>query len=212
MKKIISFSLWGNNPKYGVGAILNAQLASKHFPEWECWFYYDKTVPRIYIDALQNFSNSKTIEVTDESYGAFWRLLPMQKDTIVLSRDTDSRLSERERNIVYDWLSTNKKVCIIRDHIRHYDFFILTGMLAVKDGLPKVISDEMRMKLYDKWYASEQVFIGDAIKKYMSDECEIYGLKETAWLRSTYSSIGKHFIGQSYDENNQPVYDAQMKE
>lgn len=212
MKKIISFSLWGDNPKYGVGAILNAQLAAKYFPEWECYFYYDKTVPKIYIDTLQTFSNSKTIEITDGSYGAFWRLLPMKKDTIVLSRDTDSRLSERERSIIYDWLGTLKKVCIIRDHIRHYDFFILTGMLAVRDGLPQIIFDEMKFKLFETWYAAEQVFIGDSIKKYMLNECEIYGFKEKAWLRYTYESIGKDFIGQSYDVNNMPVYDAQWKD
>ena len=31
-KKIISFSLWGNNPKYCVGAIKNAEL-QKNIPE-----------------------------------------------------------------------------------------------------------------------------------------------------------------------------------
>ena len=55
MKKIISFSLWGDKAMYTVGAILNAQLAQEHFPEWTCVFYYDKTVPGIYIKALEQF-------------------------------------------------------------------------------------------------------------------------------------------------------------
>lgn len=212
MNKIISFSIWGKDPKYCVGAIINAQLAKKYFPGWTCYFYYNNTVPKIYIDALNGFDNVKTIEITDNSYGAFWRLYPMQKNTIVLSRDTDSRLSEREKTIIDDWLLTNKNVCIMRDHIRHYDFFILTGMLSVKDGLPENIFSEMKTKLHETWYAAEQVFIGDSIKKYMFNECEIYGFKEKAWLRDTYSSLGKDFIGQSYDENNVPVYDAQIKD
>lgn len=212
MEKIISFSIWGKDPKYCVGAILNAQLAKKYFPEWTCYFYYNNTVPNIYIQALQEFDNTKVIKITDNSYGAFWRLFPMKENTIVLSRDTDSRLSLREKQIIDDWLHTDKNVCIMRDHIRHYDFFILTGMLAVRNGLKNIIFEEMQSKLRETWYAAEQVFIGDSIKKYMFSECEIYGFKEKSWLRDTYSNIGKHFIGQSYDENNEPVYDAQLKD
>ena len=43
--KIIAFSLWGNNPKYTVGAIKNADIAGKLFPEWICRFYIGKSVP-----------------------------------------------------------------------------------------------------------------------------------------------------------------------
>jgi hypothetical protein len=212
MQKIISFSLWGDNPKYGVGAIINAQLAQKYFPEWKCVFYYDKSVPGIYIKSLNEFSNVGTIEITDGSYGAFWRLFQIQKGNIVLVRDTDSRLSLRERKIVDDWLSLDKKVCVIRDHIRHYDFFILTGMLAVKDGLPDIIFTEMKKHLRDFRYASEQVFIGNSIRQMLESECEVYGIKEKLWMRESYKGIGKDFIGQAYDENGIPIYEGQLND
>ena len=32
MTKVIGFSLWGDNPKYTVGATRNAQLARKIYP------------------------------------------------------------------------------------------------------------------------------------------------------------------------------------
>ena len=120
MKKIITFSLWGDSPKYCCGAILNAQLAFEHYRDWECWFYYDDSVPKSYISILNGFDNCRTIHVTDGTWGAFWRFAAMQPDTIVLSRDTDSRLSLREKRIVDEWLASDKKLCTIRDHAAHY--------------------------------------------------------------------------------------------
>ena len=46
MKKIISFSLWGTNPKYTIGAIKNADLAEEIYPDWVCRYYVAQDVPR----------------------------------------------------------------------------------------------------------------------------------------------------------------------
>lgn len=209
MKKIISFSLWGNDPKYGVGAIINAQLAEKYFSDWTCYFYYNYTVPKIYIDCLNNFSNSKTILVEDDVFGAFWRFRSMVPDSIVLSRDTDSRLSLREKNIIDDWLLSKNKLCTIRDHANHYEFPILAGMWAVKDGLDE--EDFSKISNYNTpVYLMDQYYLRDVIwPKYKSSFSE-YGIKENIWMRNSYETIGKDFIGQTYDENNQPVYDQKL--
>lgn len=53
MSKIISFSLWGNNPKYNIGAIRNAELAKQLFPDWICRFYIGQSVPDKTILALE---------------------------------------------------------------------------------------------------------------------------------------------------------------
>lgn len=212
MRKIISFSLWGDSAKYGVGAIRNAQLAQSFFPDWKCVFYYDKTVPNVYIKALKWFGNVETIEVTDGTYGAFWRLRQLQPGNITLIRDTDSRLSPREKKIINDWMYTDKKVCIIRDHIRHYDFPVLTGMLAIKDGLPQVAMDDMKNHLNEFWYASEQVWIGKMVMQHLSNDCEIYGIKEKLWMRQSYEDIGRDFIGQAYDENENGIYEGQLND
>ncbi len=34
MNKVISFSLWGDNPKYTIGAIKNAELSKTIYPDW----------------------------------------------------------------------------------------------------------------------------------------------------------------------------------
>ena len=46
MKRVISFSLWGDNPTYNIGAIKNAEQAKILYPEFECWFYVHENSPK----------------------------------------------------------------------------------------------------------------------------------------------------------------------
>lgn len=210
MKKIIAFSLWGSNPKYTLGAIINVQLASSIFPDWECHFYYDKTVPALVITALNNFQNTRTVEVTDGTFGAFWRFRSMIPDTIVLSRDTDSRLSLREKQIVEDWLCSDSKLCTIRDHANHYEFPILAGMWGIRGGLDPVCIDAMNNFNTTHRYLVDQIYLKQIVWPMYEETSSVYGLKESMWMRNSYESVGKHFIGQTYDENNNPVYEPAL--
>ena len=213
MHKIISFSLWGDNPKYCVGAIINAQLAQKHFPYWTCVFYYDNSVPKIYVTALKQFSNVVTILVEDGTFGAFWRFLAMQDpNTIVLSRDCDSRLSSREKLIVDDWLNSKEKLCVIRDHFNHYEFPILAGMWGIKNGLCPSLQEKMKLYSGTHRYLVDQYYLRDEVWPQLQLNAKEYGIKETAWMRESYKDIGKNFIGQTYDENDTPVYEGKLND
>ena len=55
MKKIISFCVWGNNPKYCIGAIKNAILAKQIYPDWICRYHCDKSVPKDIIEKNNSF-------------------------------------------------------------------------------------------------------------------------------------------------------------
>jgi hypothetical protein len=47
--KLITFSLWGTDLKYLVGAQKNADLAAKIYPEWVCRFYVAESVPYSFV-------------------------------------------------------------------------------------------------------------------------------------------------------------------
>ena len=67
MKKVITFSLWGSNPDYTLGAIKNAILAKMYYPEFECWFYiHQNTVPYEIIDNLSKLDNTRIIFKTGD--------------------------------------------------------------------------------------------------------------------------------------------------
>ena len=37
MKKVISFSLYGNDPKYTIGMIKNVNISKELYPDWICY-------------------------------------------------------------------------------------------------------------------------------------------------------------------------------
>lgn len=136
MVKVISFSLWGNDSKYTIGAIKNAELAKKFYPDFECWFYIHKdTVPQNIIDELQKKQNVKIIfkEGNITHRGRLWRYEPMCDPSIeiMLSRDTDTRILEREVIAVNEWIDSGKTFHIMRDHPGH-SFKVQAGMFGTK--------------------------------------------------------------------------------
>ena len=94
-EKVISFCLWGDNPKYTIGAIKNADLANDIYPDWICRYYIGKSVPIKIIEELYTKRNTELFIMNEEGNwsGMFWRFLPAS-DTdveVMMSRDTDSR-------------------------------------------------------------------------------------------------------------------------
>ena len=210
--KYFTFSIWGDNPKYLQGAIRNAELAEEIFPEWKCVFYYDSTVPKETIDKLSSFKNTSVKEVTDDSFGAFWRFEMMFNNPgVILSRDTDSRLSLREKELIDNWLESEYNYMIIRDHDAHYEFPILAGMWGKKNVLmDSRLKDAMQEYVSTKQYLVDQFYLRDQVWPNIMHDTAIYGVKEVDWMRETYDFENKNFIGQTYTENDEPVYDGKI--
>ena len=137
MIRVVSFSLWGNQPRYTIGAIRNAQMAKMLYPEFECWFYIHKdTVPEIIINELKKYDNVKIILKEGDLNSCkpmMWRFEAIDEPNVevMLSRDTDTRIWEREVLAVREWLKSDKIFHIMRDHPWH-NFKIMAGMFGVK--------------------------------------------------------------------------------
>ncbi len=119
--KIISFSLYGNNIKYQEGALENVKLAKAIYPDWKTRFYLGADVDeKMERELLKNGAEVIRKGLNDGISGMFWRFEPMfEANTIMLSRDVDSRLSIREKSAVDEWLRSGKKFHIMRDHPLH---------------------------------------------------------------------------------------------
>jgi len=97
MLRIISFSLWGNNPKYNIGAIRNAELAKQLFPDWTCRFYIGQSVPDKTISALEALDPNCYIwnMDNDPQGGPGWKSHSGSYDR--------SKIQLFKRNILGDW-------------------------------------------------------------------------------------------------------------
>jgi len=143
MKKIISYSLWGDLPLYTVGAISNAKMAKEIYPDWICRFYIHKpSVPQWVVDELQSVDNVEIVFYHENigCGGSLYRFYPATEDDVdvMISRDTDSRLTVREKACVDDWLRTHKNLHIIRDACVHQSQ-MMAGMWGTRNGYLKWI-------------------------------------------------------------------------
>jgi hypothetical protein len=215
---IISFSLWGNNPKYTIGAIENAKLAQEIYPGWLCYYFVDSNVPQNIIDELSKFEHVvvNIIEGTNASNGhnnhtaAFWRFLALDSEAdIVLIRDTDSRPSQREKTLVNQFIFSNKLIHSIKDHPGHLGDKIMAGMWGAKKGAIPNMEDRIndflvRTLPHEMIYGIDQRFLG-----LIYDEFYSQILEHNPFQSETFNvpRIKFDFIGQAYDENNIPNFE-----
>ena len=122
---------------YTVGAIRNADLAKKFYPDFECWFYIHKeSVSQDIIDELQKRDNVKIIfkdgDITKVK-PRMWRFEPIDDPNVdlMMSRDTDTHILLREKLAVDEWIKSDKIFHIMRDHPWH-NVPILAGMFGIK--------------------------------------------------------------------------------
>jgi hypothetical protein len=130
---VASYSLWGCNPKYLIGALENARLIPKIYEGFSTRFFVDNLVPTSIIYQLKDHGAEIifTNEFGTARNGMFWRFKFLPNDDIVLVRDCDSRPSEREFACYTHWLTTDKNVSTIVDHPYHQEF-VLPGLMNFK--------------------------------------------------------------------------------
>jgi hypothetical protein len=206
MKKIISFSLWGENPKYTIGAIKNAKLASVIYPDWICRFYCGKSVPKNIIEQLESQKNVEIIEMGEQGdwTGMFWRFYACEDSDVMISRDTDSRLSLREKIAVDEWLNSYKEFHIMRDHPYHKTE-ILGGMWGCRNGILKNIKKLIDDYNKGDFWQVDQNFLREKIYPLVVNQSIIHDsyLKyNTDSKKFPTERINKEFVGDVFDEND----------
>ena len=143
-RNVISYSLWGDDPKYLQGALANATIAPVVYPAWVCRFYCDETVPGDVRSRLaQSGAQVVMMPTMQEAFaGLFWRF-HVTSDVSVqryLIRDVDSPLTCQERVAVDEWIESGELFHLIRDWYTHTEL-ILAGLWGgVRGALPDLDS------------------------------------------------------------------------
>jgi len=207
MKKIISFSLWGNNPKYCVGAIKNSELREKYYPDWTCRFYVHKDVPNEYIESLRSADDTEVV-IEDRAAnwtGMFWRFEPISEEdvSVMISRDCDSRLNLREADAVSEFMDSEKLFHIMRDH-PHHGFNVLGGMFGVKKGILDNMKDLCARFAQTDNYGTDYRFFDAIIGQIALEDIMVHDPFFTG-IDFPNPREKNQFVGQVFDENN--VYD-----
>jgi protein O-GlcNAc transferase len=206
MKKIISFALWGDDPRYTHGALKNIDLAQEVYPDWTCRFHTGKTTPKDIIDKISSHENCELI-IRPESCdwtGMFWRFEDASDPNVdvMICRDVDSRLTRREASAVNQWLDSGKKFHIMRDHPYHLTP-ILGGMWGVRSGFLSPMKEMIEVYTKGDFWQVDQNFLKEKVyplvrgNVFVHDEFfgDYFGEPVNAYI---HRRDEKHFIGQAY--------------
>jgi hypothetical protein len=204
--KIISFSIWGDNPKYTLGAIRNAELTPIIYPGWISRFYCGSSVPKTIIDELKSLPHIQVIEMEEAGNwtSMCWRFYPASEEDVefMISRDSDSRIDFREKAAVDEWISSGKSLHIMRDHKEHTSL-IMGGMWGIKGNaiqdIKKLIEDYHKG---DFWQV-DQNFLNSMIYPKLKDDAFIHDEfhnYERFKNRFPTERHGSDFVGQRVNE------------
>ena len=215
MIKVVSFSLYGNNPKYTIGAIRNSELIKEIYPGWDMWLYHDNSVPEDILNTLTN-NGVKLINMSDTGiFGMFWRFLPTDDENIerFIVRDCDSRMDNREKVAVDEWIQSDKTLHIMRDHPYH-NVPILGGTWGLKNG--KINNMRLQIDKYCKSkgsfsYGDDQKFLIALYNHFKDDTIshdEFFNYENNKPFPEKRK--GLEFVGKVFDENENTVKEHEI--
>jgi hypothetical protein len=213
MKKVISFSLWGDNPIYTIGAIRNAELSKEIYPDWVCRYYIGKSTPKDIIEKLNSFDNTEVIEMESDGdwTGMFWRFYAAGDEDVdvVIVRDCDSRVNIREKEAVDEWLNSDKGFHIMRDHPYHTTE-ILGGMWGSKKGVVSNIKNLINTYVKGNFWQVDQNFLKEQIYPQIKNNCLVHD--EFFEKKPFPSKRPKNlFVGQAFKENDDFLHIEHIK-
>jgi len=170
MKKILSFSLYGNKPIFNVGCIENAKLHKKYFTDWVMRVYCNHSVPEETLTELKKYDVEIVILDQDTNYFAsMWRFHPYSEPGVshFISRDADSRISKRDECAVNQWIESKKEFHIIRDHPVGHGWVINAGMWGCvpnpNENIIELINNYININNTPEEKSIDQRFLKDII-------------------------------------------------
>lgn len=208
--KVIAYSLYGDRKMYTEGMLRNIELAPVIYPGWRVWIYCNETVPREYLERYKRYDHVEIKDMTGSPYpGMMWRFLP--KVDIFISRDTDSRLMIREKECVEEWLASDKKMHVMRDHPAHR-LPVLGGLWGLKKNNLDMESTLSRFldqfKERDNWnYGIDQEFLR-AVYRFFVSQNSVLAHDSIGWFPGSIPfprPLGPefHFVGEVFNEKDE---------
>lgn len=180
MTNYISYSLFGDNPRYTINMVLNAELASSLYEHWKVLVYYDDTVPAKIVQRLQTYPNvilEKGSIEKDNWRRLMWRFQAYDKSdaNLVVFRDADSYLTKREKDAVDQWAKTEKDLHIMREVWPGHNSKIMAGMWGLRKNnrLTSLIELVKRYKGANE-YSIDQAFLNSVVYPMFKDSMVVH--------------------------------------
>jgi len=209
MLNIISYSLYGSLPKYLEGAVRNAEAIAESWPDWKARFYVGSSVPDKIREKLALLgAEIVPMDGPENPTAMFWRFQAFFDPHVsrVLIRDTDSRLTVRDKAAVDAWLASEKEFHIIRDHPFHQRP-ILGGLWGGTPARLKKLQKELSGTSAKGFYDEDQQVLAKIVYPKIKKHALIHDSffwRELASVSIPHERNNYEFLGEAFDELEQP--------
>ena len=208
--RVVSYSLWGDLPKYNVGALRNAELVKTMYPGWQARFYVGSNTPEDTIVQLKDRgANVIEMGIPGDWTGMFWRFYAASDFDVdvMISRDCDSRITSREVAAVDQWLKSNHMFHIMRDH-PHHAIEILGGMWGVRAPLMREMRVLIDQYVKGDFWQVDQNFLKQVVYPSVAPFAMVH---DEFFQKIPFPTErnGREFVGLAYDENEVPAVEQQ---
>jgi len=201
--------LYGNQEIYLKGAVENCILAPLHFPGWKPMFFIDEEVPTEIINRLLGLGANIHMGSSEISHNKMtWRYSAVSLDDaeIVIFRDADSRLSQRESVAVAEWVESEKAVHIMRDHPLHSQR-IMGGMWGIKPEFSVgEIQEVLDIQLTSEWGRDQDALAQFVYSRHAQNSIihDSYFRRELHARPFPTKRVNGEFVGERFDQDNKP--------
>ncbi len=214
-KRVISYSLWGNSPRYLRGALRNLLLAPDLYPGWELWFWLDDTVPTEFQELIIKLGGHIKKQSAEKSlfHKLSWRFYISDCPDVgyFLVRDADSVLSIREVRAVDEWLNSDNYFHVMRDWWSHTDL-ILAGMWGgianILPNIEKLIQEyrpeHVATKNADQWFLRDKIWCYIKSSVFVHDRCFAH-MTPHRWPSQPYNNEHVGYNESAHPDANQEI-------
>jgi len=151
--KVFSFCLYGTEPNYYTGLLENIEIIKQYYPDFTI------VVHKGFCDPSWVIPEGVEVNITNRggAINALLRYLSLHTAEVGFVRDTDSRVTARDRWCIDQFLKSDKMYHSIRDHYWHSSK-IMEGTFGWKKPLPLMIPTHEVEYGFDEQFLTQYVY------------------------------------------------------
>lgn len=155
--KVFSFCLYGTEPNYYTGLLENIEIIRTYYPDFTIMVY------KGHCDPSWVLPEGVVVDTTNREgpINALLRYIPLNYAEVGFVRDADSRVNERDRWCIDQFLKSDKSYHSIRDHFWHQSK-LMAGTFGWKRPMTATIPTHEVSYGFDEQFLAQCVY--DVIK------------------------------------------------
>jgi len=161
--KVFSFCLYGTDRNYYTGLLENIEIIRQHYPEFTI------VVHKGFCDPTWVIPEGVEVNITNRegAINALLRYMSLCTADVGFVRDTDSRITARDRWCIDEFLKSDKSYHSIRDHYWHQSK-LMAGTFGWKKALP------IMMPTHEVGYGYDEQFLDQCVYEQIKPELLVH--------------------------------------